>query len=121
MLVEVKIKIGGIFSRVKPSRSIEPEDGFVAICAELVDGILSGVFELPEERTHDKYWDCGRGGAGHETRISEAFAVDYGGMFGIGQGANSFDEGDVGLFEAGRKIEEGFVVIYAVEIERCKI
>ena len=117
MLVEVEIEVRRILRSVKPARGIKPEDGFVAVGAELIDDVLRCVFELPEERAHDEDWNRGWGRARGKTGVAKAFAVYKRRVLGVGEGADSFDEGDVSFFEAGGEVKEGFVVGGAMDSE----
>ena len=102
---------------VQPAGSVEPEDLFVAVGAEAGDDVLGYVFELASEGAHDEDWDCGGDGAGDMGWESVAVAVNDGWMFWVGEGADRFDEGDVGGFEAFGEVPGGLIVIRGMLFE----
>ena len=59
--VEVEILSGrlGLGRRIwiKPTRSVEPVNVFITSCTDAVYDVLSCMFQLAAERSHDENWD----------------------------------------------------------------
>lgn len=89
--------VGGEVVGVEPAGGVEPEDGGVAVGAEAGHDALGGVFEGAGEGAHDEDGD--------------------GGVDGVGELADRFDEGEVGVFEEGGQVPGGFVVAVRVGFE----
>lgn len=113
-LVEEEIVRGVV--GVEPARGVEPEDGGVAIGAQAGDDALGGVFEGPAQGAHDEDGDGGGDGVRDEGG-GGGFGVEEGRVGGVGELADGFDEGDVGVLEAGGEVPRAFVVAFGVGFE----